>query len=80
MKRTTLYGPTVVLALLASVFEVLPGGYQSIYVIHYQMYTPDGVGFYYTGWLSLTNFTRKADRAWLAGEHGKVIPFSRLAR
>ena len=66
------------LGLVQSPLEVLPGGYQSIYVIHYQMYTPDGVGFYYTGWLSLTNFTKTADKAWLAGDHGKVVPFSTL--
>ena len=65
------------LGLVQSPLEVLPGGYQSMYVIDWLVTDGDHT-FNYTGWISLTNFSRKADRAWLAGDHGKVIPFSKL--
>lgn len=66
------------MGLVQSPLEVLPGGYQSIYVIDFQVFRPDGSVFYYTGWLSLTNFRTVADKAWLAGERGKVVPFGSL--
>ena len=66
------------LGLVQSPLEVLPGGYQALFVIDFQIIDPFGHPYLYTGWISLTNFARKADKAWLAGEHGKVIPFGNL--
>lgn len=68
------------LGLTQAPLEVLPGGYQSLYVIDFPVYQPDGSTVIYTGWLSLTNFQRAADKAWLAGDRGKVVPFGRLHR
>lgn len=69
------------LGLVQAPLEVLPGGYQSIFVIDYPVWTPAGGSYLYTGWISLTNFSKPADRAFLSGEkHGKVVPFSRLAK
>lgn len=64
------------LGLVQEPLEVLPGGYQSIYVI--DIFLPNGDP--YTGWVSLTNFSKAADRAFLAGEKGKVIPFASMRR
>lgn len=68
------------LGLVQSPLEVLPGGYQSLYVIDLKVFKPEGGYTLYTGWLSLTNFGRRADRAWLAGDHGRVVPFSRMRK
>lgn len=64
------------LGLVQTPLEVLPGGYQSIYVIDFSL--PNGS--MYTGWLSLTNFRNAKDSAFIAGDRGKVVPFSRLKR